>query len=390
MRLWQRRKADQLGRHSQTPSRSANLSTVDDGTGFSPADASDIPQQWDQVSPAWMTSALASAFPTVEVSEVELLLRDDGTNRRARFGLSYSRGSGPATVFLKASDLDHAALNARTGGVFNEARLFDARVTLPVDHPAVFLTRIDEPRLDFIMVMEDVVARGCDPRDATRPMTAEQVTNGVRSLAALHSAYWGDRLGNQAELSWVEPFKAWTGVMAKGIDIGIQRAGDSVPRDVQRLTGEQLESDLWASFIGTLAQGPPTLLHGDPHIGNTYVMPDNGVGFLDWQVVRRGNYSVDLGYFIQGALTVEDRRSTEADIVEAYRDALDMPADQRPTREEIWKRYRASTAHGLTMWLVTAASDTWQRPEISLTLARRYAAAFVDLEGAAAIDELAN
>lgn len=335
-----------------------------------------------------MTSALAPAFPGVEVGNIELLLRDDGTNRRARFGLSYARGSGPATVFVKASDPEHAALNARTGGVFNEARLFATRAPLPVDHPRVYLTLIDEPRLDFIMVMEDIVARGGDARDATRPMTAEQVANGLRSLARLHSAYWDDRLEAHAELSWVEPFVAWQGILAPGIDIGLRRAGDTIPRAVQALTGVEIESELWAGFIGTLAQGPQTLLHGDPHIGNTYVLPDDGVGFLDWQVLRRGHHSLDLGYFLQGALTVEDRRACEVDLVDEYRAALDLPDEMRPTREEIWRRYRASVAHGLAMWLATAASNTWQRPEVSLTLAKRYAAAFVDLEAAEAIDEL--
>jgi aminoglycoside phosphotransferase (APT) family kinase protein len=54
---------------------------------------------------------------------------------------------------------------------------------------------------------------------------------------------------------------------------------------------------------------PQTLLHGDPHIGSTYVLPDDDVGFLDWQMARRGNWSLDLGYFLQGALTIEDRRA---------------------------------------------------------------------------------
>jgi Phosphotransferase enzyme family len=359
-----------------------------DGAEHASAQALRIPSSWDAVTPAWMTSALSAALPGVEVSDVELVLRDDGTNRRARFGLSYSRGSGPATVFLKASDPEHAALNARTGGVFNEPRLFAAQVPLPVDHPRVYFTLIDEPRLDFIMVMEDIVARGGDPRDATRPMSIDQVANGVRGLARLHSAYWNDRLRAHPKLSWVEPFVAWKGIMARGIDIGLERAGDTIPPEVQHLTGAEIESELWARFIGTLGHGSQTLLHGDPHIGNTYVLPDDGVGFLDWQVLRRGNHCLDLGYFLQGALTVADRRSSEMDLVEGYREALDLPDEERPTREEIWCRYRASAAHGLAMWLVTAASDTWQRPEVSLTLAQRYAAACVDLESVAAIDEL--
>jgi hypothetical protein len=349
---------------------------------------SSVPPDWDSVTPDWMTAALADAFPGIEVNDVALVLRDDGTNRRARLALSYASGAGPPTVFVKASDPEHAAVNARTGGVFNEPRLFASGVPLPVDHPTVYFTLIDEPRLEFVMIMEDILARGCDPRDATRPMTVDQVANGVHSLARLHSAFWGDQIRRYPQLSWVEPFVAWRG-MATGIDIGLERAGDRIPSEVQRLTGKEIMRDVWVPFVGTLAHGGTTLLHGDAHIGNTYVLPDDGVGFLDWQVVRRGNPSVDLGYFLQGACTVEDRRSCERELVEEYRAALELPADQRPAPEDVWLRYRASTAHGLALWLVTAASD-WQRREVSLTLAQRYAAAFVDLDGATAIAGLAD
>lgn len=358
--------------------------------GTPPVEQPEIPESWDDVTPEWMTSALQRAFPGIEVSDVELVLRDDGTNRRARFGISYASGSGPDSVFIKASDPDHTELNARTGGVFNETRLFSTGVPVPVDHPRVFLTLMDEPRLAFTMVMEDIVARGCDPRDATRPMTIDQVTSGVRSLARLHSRYWGDRLEAEPALSWVEPFVAWKGVMARGIDIGMERAGDSIPPEVSALRGSQIEDDLWARFIPTLTQGAPTLLHGDPHIGNSYVTADDGVGFLDWQVVRRGGSTLDLGYFVQGALTVQDRRASESDLVREYLAALELPGGERPTQAEIWRRYRASAIHGLTMWLVTAASNTWQRPVVSLTLAERYATAFVDLEAQAALDDLTD
>jgi hypothetical protein len=98
-----------------------------------------IPDDWDSVTAAWMTSALAPRFPGALVSDIELLLRDDGTNRRARFRVNYASGSGPDTVFLKAADPAHAELNASTGGILNEARLFRSGVELPVDHPAVHL-----------------------------------------------------------------------------------------------------------------------------------------------------------------------------------------------------------------------------------------------------------
>jgi hypothetical protein len=92
-------------------------------------------------------------------------------------------------VSLKAADPEHTAVNARTRGVFNEPRLFASGVALPVEHPRVHLSLIDEPRFDFLLVMEDVTGRGGDPRDATRPMTVDQVANGVRGLARLHAMY---------------------------------------------------------------------------------------------------------------------------------------------------------------------------------------------------------
>jgi hypothetical protein len=346
-----------------------------------------IPPDWDSVTPAWMTAALARAYPGIEVSRVELVLRDDGTNRRARLALDYGRGSGPRTVFVKAADPAHAKLNAMTGGLFNEPRLFRAGVPLPVDHPAVYLSLIDEANLDFFLLMEDVTARGGDPRDSTRPLTVDQATNGVRSLARLHSTYWGKRLTDCTALAWVEPLVAWSG-MAGGIDVGLRRARDTVPPEVRDLTGDAIEAGYWTRFVTTLADGPQTLLHGDPHIGNTYVLPDDQVGFLDWQVLRRGNHSLDLGYFVQGALTIEDRRASDAALIAEYHKALDLPDDERPTVEEIWLRYRASVTHGLALWLATASSDTWQRPDVSLALAQRYAAAFVDLDTPDALDQL--
>jgi aminoglycoside phosphotransferase (APT) family kinase protein len=356
---------------------------VTDALGKEPT----IPTDWDALSPAWMTAALARSFPGAVVGGVEVLLRDDGTNRRGRFSLTYARGAGPATVFLKAPDPAHAEMNARMGGLFNEPSRFRSGVPLAVDHPAVYLSLIDEANLDFLIVMEDIAARGGDPRNSLRPLTVEQAANGVRGLARLHSTYWGDRLKNEDALSWVEPFRAWTG-MATGIDIGIKRAGETIPAVVQELSGEQIEGDLWAKYLATVNDVAPTLLHGDPHIGNTCVLPDDDVGFLDWQVLRRGSFSLDLGYFLQGAVTVDDRRASEKQLVDEYHAALELSDAERPSRAETWLRYRASVAHGLTMWLATAASNTWQRPEVSLALAQRYAAAFEDLDTMSAIDEL--
>jgi hypothetical protein len=338
-----------------------------------------------------MTSAVSRHHPDARVSEVELLLRDDGTNRRARFALTYSAGSGPATVFVKAeSDVPgRREIHARNGNLFNEALLYRSGVVLPLEHPIAYAAVVDEPHLDYVVVMENLVARGAEPRHALRPFTREEVVRGLHGLARLHSRYW-DGVEHEPALRWVQPFAPTAGLlrpMRAVAPVGLERTRDALPDAVRRLSGDALVDTVWADYLDTLTTGPQTLLHGDPHIGNTYTLPDGDVGYLDWQVVRRGNWSHDVGYFIQGALTEDDRRRHERDLVEEYRTALDLGAGERPTADEAWLRYRSTPVHGLTMWVVTILSDVHAHDR-SLALLRRYAAAFAELHTVDAVERL--
>lgn len=336
-----------------------------------------------------MTAAISGHHPGAVVDAVSVANRDDGTNRRARLALRYAAGAGPATVFVKAIDPEHADLVELTSGLYHEPRLFLAQVALPLDHPRVYRAVIDEERRDFLLLMEDVVARGADPRDATRPLSIDEAARGVRGLARLHGAFWGERITDNPALSWVEPFVPFAGLELAPLDIAYQRLGNSVSAEITTMSGAELFGGIWARYIRGLTRGPQTLLHGDPHIGNTYLLPDGDVGFLDWQMVRRGNFSLDLGYFLQGALSIDDRRAGERALLEEYRGALGLPAAQLPSAEEIWLHYRASAAHGLAIWIATlSGGDNWQRPDISLAFAQRYGAAFTDLDTRGALDAL--
>lgn len=350
-----------------------------------------VPTDWDGITPAWLTSALSAHHPGAVVDNVTVDMRDDGTNRRARLAITYVNAAGPTgpvTVFVKAVDPDHKALIKLTSGLLHEPRLFNSHVDLPLEHPLVYAAAVDEVEEDFVLVMEDLTARGADPRDATRPLAPDQAANGVRGLARMHGAFWGRRV-EQPALDWLEPFVPWDGMQYAPLPAALERLGDDAPASVHALTIDALIENVWKPYVRTLTTGPSTLLHGDAHIGNTYLTPGGDVGFLDWQVARRGNFSLDLGYFLQGALTTDDRRANERELLAEYRDALALPAAELPSLAEIWLRYRASVAHGLTLWLCTAsAGELWQRPDIALALAQRYSAAYEDLQTAAAIAEL--
>jgi hypothetical protein len=351
-----------------------------------------VPRDWAEVTPDWMTAALAGHHPGAVVQRVTVEGRDDGTNRRARLGVTYADGpAGPPTVFAKAVDPDHKAMIKLTSGLLHEPRLFNAKVELPLEHPLVYRALIDEQDEEFVIVMEDLAARGADPRDATRPLTPEQAADGVRGLARMHGTFWNHRV-ERPELDWLEPFVPWDGMQYAPLPAALERLGDDAPASVHALGIDDLVERVWKPYVRTLVTSSVTLLHGDAHIGNTYLVPDGSkstVGFLDWQVARRGNFGLDLGYFLQGALTTADRRVHERALIAEYRDALGLTADELPSPDEVWLRYRASVAHGLTLWLCTAsAGELWQRPDIALALAQRYSAAYEDLQTAEAIADL--
>ncbi|MET0364721.1 MAG: phosphotransferase [Sphingobium sp.] len=346
-----------------------------------------VPQSWDEVTPEWMTAAIRSRHPDAVVGKVDILMRDDGTNRRARFGLSYASGTGPATVFVKAHAPSHRWVHFRNGNLFGESRLFAGRTPIPVDHPAVYLAVPDYPRLDFLLVMEDLDARGADCRDATRPMSVAQVAHAITGLAKLHSLYWGMTATSHPALKWVKPWtpsQGWQVGLRRRVPVGLERAGERLPPEIAAMRGGRVV-DLWADYVSTLGDGGQTLLHGDAHIGNAYVLPGDEVGFLDWQVVRRGNWSQDVGYFLVGALTVEDRRAHERELLAIYRDALTLPTGQAPSVEGVWHRYRQSHAYGLAVWLSTLGTDGWQSRAVCEALVERYAMAFIDCATADAL-----
>jgi hypothetical protein len=353
-------------------------------------DTTSIPTLWEGITPKWVSAAIADRHPGAEVDAVKILMRDDGTNRRLRLGVTYKSGTGPATLFLKANEPAHRSVHLRNGNLFNEAQLFACGAPLMVEHPLVYRSLLDKTEGNFLIVMEDLTGRGADPRDATRPMTVDQVANGLRALARMHSRYWGFSPSTDARLQWVQDFTptdGWQQGLKNRIPTGLQRASGMLPGTIAGSNRDQIVG-WWTTYVGSLTDRPATLLHADAHIGNTYLLADQTVGFLDWQVVRRGEWSLDIGYFLVGALTTEDRRKSERDLLEIYRSQLKVPASDRLTREQMWLRYRTTPAHGLAIWLSTLGTDGWQSKDVCLALVERYSSAFVDLDTLKALSSI--
>ena len=351
-----------------------------------------IPSNW-QFSPEFMTRVIEQQHPGARVSEVNLLSGSDGTSSRALIGLKYAEGAGPATLFAKTQgDWSHRLLHVMTGNLYREALMYGSGVPIPVEHPRPYFGGVDRLRLNDLVMMEDLSPRNVTLNDATTPLSVEAAASGLRGLAKLHSKFWNFTSRAYPTLDWVEPWKAtftFRMTIRKACKIGIENHRKSLPEEVAALGGIGME-EWWTKYIKTVGQGPMTLLHGDAHVGNSYILADGEVGFLDWACVRRGNWAFDVGYFLAGALEVEDCRAHEADLVEEYRSALEVPAEEMLSKEEAWLRYRTTPAYGMAVWVATGSSVNYQSSEICANLVNRYSRAFLDLDTRSALTELAD
>lgn len=350
-----------------------------------------VPRSWNAVTPGWVSAVLRRHCDGALVSDVDLGEIDIGTTSRAFARLTYSAGHGPERVFIKAQgSIGHRLLLASTGVLFGEARILAHRDLLPLETPIVYGSVVERRTLRTITVMEDVSARGAFLNNPAEPMSPTDVASALGCLAQLHSAYWDRPLPPQ--LSWVKPWRMGPGYLLFGA-VAPRKALTKL-----RKTGHLgvLPRPPWSVGDGLamlrcscrLARcGPQTLLHGDAHIGNTYLLPDRRVGFYDWQFIRSGSWAHDVGYLLGSSLSVQDRRAHEQDLLRGYLDSLTSngAGPTVPTFDQAWRRYRQTPAYGLHIWLGIHASDDLHSADNSLATIERFARAFDDLETAAAV-----
>src|SRR4029077_17081442 len=121
------------------------------------------------------------------------------------------------------------------------------------------------------------------PDDADIESRARDI---VEQLAALHARYWeSDRFSPGGALAWLTAKGQAAGGGGRGfIKLAVEALGDTMGESFHRI------ADLYVSRSEDIArlwtEGPGTLVHGDPHLGNLFVGGQR-TGFLDWAVLCR-------------------------------------------------------------------------------------------------------
>jgi aminoglycoside phosphotransferase (APT) family kinase protein len=266
-----------------------------------------------------------------------------------------------------------------------EARFYrDIRPELDLEIPRTFGSVYDPRSRQFAILMEDLRLRGARFPNATMEIPVVQIRALVTLLARLHARYWQSPRFD-GELAWV-PTRLSGGMFPVFDGIGrelIRYQVESNPFKQRLLAPLERSVDaLWEALWRSqrkLATGPQTLLHGDTHIGNAYLLPDGTGGFYDWQLMVRGHWANDLAYLLCSGLAAEVRGQHERGLIDHYLATLaDAGVQNPPTADAAWACYRLAAIWGLVIgWLITPPVN--YGVEITAANISRMVAATVDL-----------
>jgi hypothetical protein len=352
-----------------------------------------IPRAAGEVSAAYLTHALQADYPGVRVRAVEPLDRHAGTTDRVRLQLLYDdpgAGPPPASVFVKTAPPDVATrlfVNAMRLGS-TEVRFYrEIAPALAIERPRVLHASIAGPAQRFVLVLEDLVAKGSRFTDASQPATPEVARAVVCELARLHACFWNSpRL--RGDLAWLRaPDRRPNAAVerrlcALALRPALRRFAEVVPPEV-RVVGPRI-MDARDDFEAAWARGPLTVVHGDAHIGNLYFR-GAAVGFLDWQVAQCCQGMRDVAYFLVCSVPTEVRRVHQRALIGSYLDTLRDHDIAAPAVDDAWLQYRLHAPWAWIAAVVTAASATLQAEAIGRTALARSSAALLELDSLGAL-----
>lgn len=336
--------------------------------------------------------ALRARWPGVAVDRVEVSATKRcgegvaSTADRVMLDVAYRSGTDqglPEHLVLKTM---MASPRAPAAMYENEVRFYeDLRGELDIEAPRGLATSYDPATGRFGLLLEDLGHRGARFPSALDHVTLDEARSILGHLATLHAAFW-DSPRFAGDLDWLAT--PVSGGMFEVFDlIGFELIADQVHRhpfkaELMAPVGRTLD-ELWELLWivqRAHATDPTTLLHGDTHVGNTYLLPGGGAGLLDWQLMMRGSWAHDVTYYLVTALEPDVRRTHQRHLLAEYLERLDaLGVPDVPDLDGAFDQHRRAALWGLVIgWLICPPEN--YGPEITIANISRTVEAVVDLE----------
>jgi len=333
-----------------------------------------MPTGIGEVDSAWMTAVLRTSGAideTTSVLELDSAPFAVGAGLLSllyRTSLTYTGGSGPATVIVKfpTDDPMQRGVCDALGFYARELEFYrsfaaDAPFGTAQCHAAVE----GDAGTDFVVVMEDL--SHLDAVDQRDGCSWEQSLESVRMMARFHARWQATpELAGLAELFLPIKNDMYTVALPELFATGWSQAKI---HGTKHLTPDLVAlGDRWGTLIGFFQDNlmePSTVLHGDWRADNLLFDGDE-LYVLDFQIMSVGAGIYDLGYFASQSIPSEVRAGRDAELVQLYVDTL-ASCGVSMDFDDAMLQYRVSLANHL-IYAVTSFQTYEQLPERSKEL----------------------
>jgi hypothetical protein len=360
--------------------------------------ALDHPVTGEGITPDYLNALLADGGQSARVAAVRLTGAKTygeemvSTAGRAMVEVDYAPGAGadlPRRLVVKLA----RGVDDIMGPFYqNEVAFYrQLRPELDIEAPRVLGAHYDASSHRLGLALEDLTIRGASFPNVLKTISLAQVRGLLDTLATLHARFWNSpRFAG--DLDWLETHLAGgvAELMNNLAPAYIQHEIDTQKFKTELVgklgtTGAALLAGVQAvqRHQSTLSQ---TVLHGDTHLGNTYLLDGDRGGLLDWQLMVRGHHMHDVNYLITTALSVAERRTHEQELLTYYLDRLaGAGVTGLPPFEETFREYRRTLVWGVYIgWLTTPVVNYgW---EINVVNLLRLTTAYEDHGTAALVD----
>lgn len=340
-----------------------------------------FPRWPDDITAPRLSQCLSLRYPDIDISHCEILQIIYGTATKVQLRLTYRSNSTatplPETLWLKAGLEQHSPQNASLYAL-ETAFYRDIAPDLKALCPVAYFAETDGSQ--SLLLMEDLLQRGIRFSDASRPLSVEQAKAVLVQLATLHARYWhseslgmyswlpeGSSLRDSGAIHFLFDDANWPRMMALPRNLALPNALKD---------RESMRSKMMA-LLEVLASNAHCLIHGDAHAGNLGFDAQDRALLFDWQTVMKGYWVHDVAHFMISALSIDDRRRYEKELLQYYLQCLARHGIAAPDWEPAWAAYRR---HALYSYSWMLCPPEWQPDEICRLCAQRAEAAIIDLD----------
>ncbi|MBL0925306.1 MAG: phosphotransferase [Sphingomonadaceae bacterium] len=344
----------------------------------------DVPLRARDITAEWLNAALRRVGSPWQIDRVTIEDEESGTASRARLRLQGSGAGLPKTMFVKLAPVHIPTLVHTTAMGLGEAesRFYnEIRPRLQLRAPKTYYADSDRRSGRYIIVMEDLADRDVTFCRVPVPTNIDTAREAVRQLALLHAPFWRSRE--------FEDNLAWVPIRESLEEVRMERALFylSEGRTLKRFAGLAADEVVARSanvyryrhqLMRHWQQGPQTLMHGDCHLSNWYML-DGQPCLADWQVVQRGQGIRDVSFFMIMSLSIEDRRQYQEELLELYVGELNAAGITEATMDWAQEGHRSYAIYSWICAMVTGAFGAMQPEPVCRAFVERANAAMLDL-----------